>query len=377
MDALPPLSDAENRRYLRHLVLPEVGDEGQRRLKAARVLLVGAGGLGAPAGLYLAAAGVGRLGIVDFDAVETSNLQRQVLFGTDDVGAPKAETAAARLRALNPEIDVRAHPVRLAAANALEILRGYDVVVDGSDNFPARYLVNDACALLGLPDVYGSVFRFEGQASVFWRGRGPCYRCLHPEPPPAGDVPNCAEGGVLGVLPGVVGAIQATEAIKIVLSAGEPLIGRLLLYDGLTSRFREMALAADPDCALCGKAPRVTALSDLDDACAIPALPESLSAAALRDRLARGERPVLLDVRTPQEWAICRLEGATLVPIAALPSRLDELDPAAETIVYCHVGARSAMALRFLKRAGFTRVAHLEGGIDAWSASVDPSVPRY
>ena len=359
--------------------------EGQLRLKGARVLIVGAGGLGAPTALYLAAAGVGRLGLVDFDAVELSNLQRQVLYTTADVGRPKAEAAAERLRALNPEVEIEPHPVRLSAANARDVLSGYDVVVDGTDNFPTRYLVNDACSLMNLPYVYGSIFRFEGQASVFQRGHGPCYRCLHPEPPPAGMVPNCAEGGVLGVLPGIIGSIQAAEALKLILGRGSTLAGRLILFDALTMRFREMAITRDPDCPLCGDHPTITTLVDIDDTCEVP-LPEpdsvrevspTVTVGDLASRLTRGDRPLLLDVRAPHEWAICHLEGATLIPMQTLPSRLAELDRGAEIVCYCHVGARSAMAAAFLRREGFTRARNLIGGIEAWARDVDPSMPRY
>jgi len=349
-------------------------------MKNASALIVGAGGLGAPAALYLAAAGVGRLGIVDFDDVDASNLQRQILYATDDVGRKKVDAARERLHALNPEIEIRTHPVRLSAANAREILSGYEVVVDGSDNFPTRYLVNDACVLMGLPYVYGSIFRFEGQASVFWKGHGPCYRCLHPEPPPAGMVPNCAEAGVLGVLPGVIGSIQATEALKIILGHGESLAGRLLLFDALTMRFREMTIARNPACPVCGDRPTITTLSDQDDACAVPE-PEpagpTITVTELNARLARGDQPILLDVRSPQEWAICHLDGATLIPLQALPARAGELPRDAEIVCYCHVGARSAMAAAYLRREGYARARNLVGGIEGWAREVDPAMPRY
>jgi adenylyltransferase/sulfurtransferase len=379
------LNPSETLRYGRHLVLPEVGLEGQLRLRSGRALIVGAGGLGAPAALYLAAAGVGRIGLADFDVVEVSNLQRQVLYTTADVGRPKVEAARERLLALNPEIVIEAHRERVSAANARGLLGGYDVVVDGTDNFPTRYLVNDACVLMGLPYVYGSIFRFEGQASVFWKGRAPCYRCLHPEPPPAGLVPNCAEGGVLGVLPGVIGSIQAAEALKILIGRGETLAGRLLLFDALTMRFREMAITRDPDCPVCGDRPTITELVDIDDACEAPdpspmpaaEVPPTITVAELNDRLARGERPTLLDVRTPQEWDVCHLDGATLIPMQTLPARFAELDRSAEIVCYCHVGARSAMAAAYLRREGFSRVRNLVGGIEAWAVEVDPSMPRY
>jgi len=379
------LNPSETRRYGRHLVLPEVGLEGQLRLKDARVLIVGAGGLGAPAALYLAAAGVGRIGLVDFDVVDLSNLQRQVLYTTNDLGRPKVEAARERLAALNPEIVIETHQERISAANAREFLGGFDVVVDGTDNFPTRYLVNDACVLMNLPYVYGSIFRFEGHASVFWKGRAPCYRCLHPEPPPAGMVPNCAEGGVLGVLPAIIGSIQAAEAMKIVLARGETLAGRLLLFDALTMRFREMAISRDPNCPVCGDTPTITALVDIDDTCEIPEPPPAttthtraaITVAELHARLARGESLTLVDVRTPQEWAVCHLDGAILIPMQTLPARLAGLDRDAEIVCYCHVGARSAMATAFLRREGFSRVSNLAGGIEAWAVEIDPSMPRY
>lgn len=383
------LTTGETARYSRHLLLPEVGVEGQRRLKNSRVLLVGAGGLGAPASLYLAAAGVGRIGLVDFDAVEFSNLQRQILYATADVGRPKLEAAGERLRGLNPEVDVVLHDARLTSANALEIVRDYQVVVDGTDNFATRYLVNDACVLLDKPNVYGSIFRFEGQASVFHAGVGPCYRCLYPEPPPPGLVPSCAEGGVLGVLPGIVGAIQANEAIKLLLGLGEPLIGRLLLLDALEMRFRELRLRRDPDCPVCGERPTQHGLIDYDAFCGVrgeafpaPARadggePDEIGAKELAARIERGDPPVLVDVRSPQEWQICRLEGATLIPMPALPERAGELDPGADIVVYCHLGIRSVQAAEFLRGAGFRKVRHLRGGTEAWAREVDPTMPRY
>jgi adenylyltransferase/sulfurtransferase len=376
------LNRSETLRYARHLVLPEVGLAGQLRLKGASVLIVGVGGLGAPAALYLAAAGVGRLGLVDHDAVDLGNLQRQVLYATGDVGRAKVDAARERLTGLNPEIAISTFPVRISAANAKDILRGFEVVLDGSDNFPTRYLVNDACVLFGLPYVYGSIFRFEGQASVFWKGRGPCYRCLHPSPPPQGEVPNCAEGGVLGVLPGVIGSIQAAETLKILLGRGTPLIGRLLLYDALTATFRSMALARDPACALCGDHPTITTLTDLDLSCAAPEAPARgetphLTVTELQKRCARGDRPFLLDVRTPEEWEICRLDGARLIPLQSLPAHLAELDKKAEIVVYCHTGRRSAMAVALLRREGFARARNLVGGVAAWAAEIDPAMPRY
>ncbi len=379
----PALDPEEIARYSRHLTLPEVGVEGQLKLREASVLLVGAGGLGSPLGVYLAAAGVGRIGLIDFDVVDLSNLQRQVLYATADVGRPKLELARRRLRQINPHVTVDTHPLRLSADNAREILGAYDVIIDGTDNFPTRYLVNDACVLLGKPNVYGSIFRFEGQVSVFWAERGPCYRCLYPEPPAAGAVPNCAEGGVLGVLPGVIGTLQATEAIKLILGRGESLVGRLLLFDALEMRFRELKLRKDPDCPVCGERPTIRTLIDYDAACGVdqPALAQpsagEIDVVSLKQRLDHGERPVLLDVRTPQEWAICRLDGAMLIPVQELASRVEQLDPDEEIVVYCHVGARSAMAASFLRQRGFSRVRNLSGGIDAWAAVVDPSVPRY
>ena len=385
-DGLPPLSRDELLRYGRHLILPEVGLEGQRRLKAASVAIVGAGGLGSPLALYLAAAGIGRLGLVDFDRVDASNLQRQILYGQSSLGEPKLEAARRRLADLNPDIVVETHETRLTSANALDILGRYDIVADGTDNFPTRYLVNDACALLGKPNVFGSIFRFDGQASVFDAKRGPCYRCLHPEPPPPGLVPSCAEGGVLGVLPGVIGVIQGIEVIKLVLGLGETLLGRLLLFDALSMRFRELALRKDPACPLCGEHPTITALVDYEQFCGLtpgangaeeeePAW--EIDAPALRDTLARGEDLLLVDVREPHEAAIARLPGATLIPLGTLPERARELDSSRAIVLYCHHGQRSHQALEFLRRAGFRKLRHLRGGIDAWSRDVDPAMPRY
>ena len=379
----PGLGSDEIARYSRHLTLPEVGVEGQLRLRSSSALIVGAGGLGSPLGIYLAAAGVGRIGLVDFDDVDLSNLQRQILYETRDVGRPKIELARRRLLAINPHVEIEAHAVRLSADNALEILTPYDLVIDGTDNFATRYLVNDACVMLGKPNVYGSIFRFEGQASVFWAAKGPCYRCLYPEPPAPGAIPNCAEGGVLGVLPGVIGCVQATEAIKLLLDRGESLIGRLLLFDALEMRFRELRLRKDPRCPVCGEHPTIRDLVEHDASCTVePAPPPSppdghLDVRSLKRRQDDGERPLLIDVRTPQEWQICRLEGATLIPLQELPSRLGELDRRSEIVVYCHVGVRSAMAVEFLRGSGFERARNLEGGIDAWSVHVDPSTPRY
>jgi adenylyltransferase/sulfurtransferase len=357
--------------------------EGQRRLKQGSALLLGAGGLGSPAALYLAAAGVGRIGLVDFDVVDESNLQRQVLHDSSWVGRPKLESARARLAALNPHVAVETHETMLSRDNALGIVGRYDVVVDGTDNFATRYLTNDACFFLGKPHVYGSIFRFEGQLSVFWPGRGPCYRCLYPEPPPPGLVPSCAEGGVLGILPGVIGALQATEALKILLGIGEPLVGRLLLYDALTLRFEEMSLRRDPGCALCGPAPVIRELQDYPAFCGLgPAGEDAVSTSdditpvELQRRLAAGEVE-LLDVREPHEWAICRIAGARLLPLGQLPGKLHELDSARTYVLHCKSGARSARAVAQLKQAGFRRVLNLRGGILAWSREVDPRVPTY
>jgi len=378
---LPELSVEEIRRYSRHLIMPEVGTEGQRKLKAGRVLMIGTGGLGSPLGLYLAAAGVGTLGLVDFDTVDTTNLHRQVLYTDGDVGRPKIEAAVERLMGVNPHIDLVPHETMLSSANALELFENYDLVVDGTDNFPTRYLVNDACVLTGKPNVYGSIFRFEGQVSVFWGAEGPCYRCLFPEPPPPGLVPSCAEGGVLGVLPGIIGALQANEVIKLILGEGDPMIGRLLLFDALKMRFRELKLKKDPLCPVCSDNPTQTELIDYQQFCGIDAEPEEhefdISVPeykAMRDE----EVPhVLLDVRNPPEWEICHIEGAELIPLAELPDRLGELDTADRIVVHCHSGQRSARATAMLREMGFSKAVNLAGGIDTWSAQVDPSMPRY
>jgi sulfur-carrier protein adenylyltransferase/sulfurtransferase len=386
---LPALSSEEVLRYARHLIIPEVGKEGQQKLKAARVLLVGTGGLGSPLSLYLAAAGVGTIGLVDFDVVDETNLQRQIVHGTSDVGRPKIESARARLREINPHVNVVPHETRLSSENALEILKDYDVVADGTDNFPTRYLVNDACVLLGKPNVYGSIFRFEGQVSVFWGERGPCYRCLFREPPPPGLVPSCAEGGVLGVLPGIIGTLQALEVLKVLLGIGKPLIGRLQLFDGLAFQWRELKLRKDPGCPVCGENPTQTSLIDYEQFCGIPeakaaeaaersAVPE-LSATELKDRLDRGEPLTILDVREPHEWDIANLEpfGAQLIPLSELPERIGELNDAGEIVVHCLMGGRSAKAAKQLQAAGHARVWNLKGGIRAWSDEVDPSLPKY
>lgn len=380
------LSPREIARYSRHLILPEVGMEGQKRLKAAKVLLIGAGGLGSPLGLYLAAAGVGQLGIVDVDVVDESNLQRQVLHGTSDVGRRKIDSAAERLKAINSEIEVQTYAIRIHSANAIELIRPYDIVIDGTDNFPTRYLVNDACVLLRKANVYGSIFRFEGQASVFSPPSGPCYRCLYPEPPPPAMVPSCAEGGVLGVLPGVIGCIQATEAIKLILGKGTPLIGRLLLYDALTMTFRELKLKRDPTCPICGDNPSIQELIDYDQFCGIrgaegvaPSFEAQWETTVeeVKTRLDRGEDFDILDVRNPQEWDICHIEGAKLIPVDELPARFGELDSSREIVVHCKGGVRSAKAVEFLRGAGFGKVKNVHGGIAEWAKKIDPSMPTY
>ena len=377
------LSNDEVLRYSRHLIMPEVGMEGQLKLKQAKVLCIGTGGLGSPLALYLAAAGVGTLGIVDFDIVDMTNLQRQVIHGTPDVGRKKLDSAADRIAAINPYVNVRKFETRLTSANALEILRDFDIVVDGTDNFPTRYLVNDACVLTGKPNVYGSIFRFEGQASVFATENGPCYRCLYPEPPPPGLVPSCAEGGVLGILPGLVGIIQASETIKLILGSGEPLIGRLLLVDALAMRFRELKLRKNPECPVCGDRPTVTQLMDYEQFCGIrgeekPATATMLDMTPeeLKQRLDAGEDLFVLDVREPHEYQICNL-GGHLIPLNDLPKRVSELDSSREIVVHCKMGGRSAKAVDFLKQSGFGKVHNLAGGINAWAERVDPKMPKY
>jgi molybdopterin/thiamine biosynthesis adenylyltransferase/rhodanese-related sulfurtransferase len=378
------LSNEEILRYSRHLIMPEVGMEGQLKLKAAKVLLIGTGGLGAPLGLYLTAAGVGKIGLVDFDVVDFTNLQRQVTFGTSDVGKPKTEAARARLTNLNPDVEIVSYETRLTSENALELFKDYDVIVDGTDNFPTRYLVNDACILLGKPNVYGSIFRFEGQVTVFGMPDGPCYRCLYPEPPPPGLVPSCAEGGVLGVLPGIVGSLQAMETIKLLLGAGESLEGRLLLFDAMALKFRELKLRKDPNCPMCGTARKIHQLIDYNEFCGIRGEeePESnlvvpeISPRELKQRLDRGDDLFILDVREPHEYQICNLKGH-LIPLGELPRRVHELDSSHEIVAHCRSGKRSAEAVDFLRKAGFRKIHNLHGGILAWSTEVDPSVPRY
>jgi molybdopterin/thiamine biosynthesis adenylyltransferase/rhodanese-related sulfurtransferase len=379
------LSNEEIARYSRHLIMPEVALEGQKQLKAAKVLTVGTGGLGSPLALYLAAAGVGTIGIVDFDVVDESNLQRQIIHGTSDVGRPKVESAYDRLKDVNPNVEVRVHEEALTSENALEIFEDYDVIVDGTDNFPTRYLVNDACVLLGKPNVYGSIFRFEGQASVFYAEKGPCYRCLYPEPPPPGLVPSCAEGGVLGILPGAIGTIQATETVKLILGIGEPLIGRLLLYDALGMSFHEMKLRKDPNCPVCGENPTVTELIDYQEFCGIPqasaaeeenGVPE-ISVSELKQKLDAGEDINVLDVREPHEYEVANI-GAKLIPLGELPERLIEVESdGGEIAVLCRSGARSARAVKLMQDTGFGRVYNVKGGILAWSDEVDQSIPKY
>jgi len=393
-DVLPQLTNEEIKRYSRHLIMPEVGVDGQRRLKAGSVLCIGAGGLGSPAAMYLAAAGVGRIGVVDFDVVDFSNLQRQIIHGTSSVGKTKLQSAKERLADINPNIQVDTYETALSSENALELFEPYDVILDGTDNFPTRYLTNDACVLLGKPNAYGSIFRFEGQASVFASKDGPCYRCLYPEPPPPGLVPSCAEGGVLGVLPGVIGVIQATEAIKLIAGIGEPLIGRFLIYDALRMRFRELKLRKDPDCPVCGTHPTVTKLIDYEAFCGLrPSVEEEaaelalsaskatsqtdITAVELKERMDRGDALTIVDVREPNEYQINRLPGSQLIPLGEIPRRYAELDPDDEIIVSCKIGGRSAKAADYLRSVGFKHVRNLKGGIIAWVDKVDPSMPRY
>ncbi len=377
-------SPAEIGRYSRHLIMPEVAMEGQKRLKAARVLCIGTGGLGSPLALYLAAAGVGTLGLADFDVVDASNLHRQILHTTDDVGRPKTLSALEKLAAINPDVNVVRHDDRIDAANALELFSAYDVIVDGTDNFPTRYLVNDACVLLGKPNVYGSIFRFDGQATVFYPPHGPCYRCLYPEPPPPELVPNCAEGGVLGILPGLIGVVQATETVKLILGAGEPLIGRLLLYDALAMSFRELKARKNPRCPICGTNPTIKELIDYEQFCGIQPEPvaeapasDELEPLVLARMLESPNAPVLLDVRNPEEIAICRIAGSMVIPLPDLPSRIHELDSARAIVIHCKSGVRSRKALEFLRSAGFRRLSNLRGGILAWIREVDPTLPSY
>jgi molybdopterin/thiamine biosynthesis adenylyltransferase/rhodanese-related sulfurtransferase len=387
------LSKDEILRYSRHLILPEVGLEGQKKLKAAKVLMVGAGGLGAPLGLYLAASGIGRIGIVDFDVVDFTNLQRQVIHGTKDVGKKKLDSAAESMLDINPYMQIDKYEVALSSENALEIIKDYDMVIDGTDNFPTRYLVNDACVLLKKPNVYGSIFRFEGQATIFAYPGGPCYRCLYPEPPPPGLVPSCAEGGVLGILPGIIGLVQATEAVKLILGVGEPLIGRLMLYDALAMRFRELKLRRNPECPVCGDNPSIHMLIDYHEFCGVPhpgaeaepaPAPQAgyvsdteIDAVALKAKFDRGDNFQFIDVREVHEHQICNIPGAKLIPMGDVAKRVSELDPNVELVVYCKSGVRSAKACAFLRQSGFKNVKNMIGGILAWSDKVDPSVPKY
>ena len=394
--AAPPLITQLNKdeilRYSRHLILPEVGMEGQLKLKNAKVLMVGAGGLGAPLGLYLAASGVGRVGIVDFDVVDYTNLQRQVIHGTKDVGRKKLDSAADSMLDINPYMTVDKFDTAITSENALDIIKDYDMVVDGTDNFPTRYLINDACVLLKKPNVYGSIFRFEGQATIFAYPGGPCYRCLYPEPPPPGLVPSCAEGGVLGILPGTIGLIQATEAVKLILGIGESLVGRLLLYDALAMRFRELKLRRNPECPVCGDNPSIHELIDYHQFCGVPNPAEvapvaeqqsgymsdtEIDAVALKARLDRGDKFQFIDVREPNEYQIASIPGAKLIPLGDVPKRVGELDPNPEVIVHCKMGGRSAKACDFLRQSGFKNVKNMLGGITAWSDKIDPSVPKY
>src|SRR5258708_7511825 len=382
---VPMLSNEEIARYSRHVIIPEVGMTGQRKLKAASVLMIGTGGLGAPLGMYLAAAGVGRLGLVDFDVVDVSNLQRQIIHGTRDVRRPKIASARHPLDDINPHVEIETHETRLTSANAMSLVRNYDIVVDGTDNFPTRYLVNDACVLASKPNVYGSIFRFEGQASVFWAERGPCYRCLYPEPPPPGLVPSCAEGGVLGVLPGIIGAIQASETIKIILGAPDIMVNRLLLFDAWRTRFRELKLRKDPNCPVCGNNPTIKELIDYEEFCGItqptqaaqPTM-EEITATELKQRLDKGDDIQIIDLREPHEYEMSQIPNSNLIPLGQVLNRMNAIDPDRVTVVHCKMGGRSAKAIDALQRSGFTgKLINLAGGITAWSNDVDPSVPKY
>jgi molybdopterin/thiamine biosynthesis adenylyltransferase/rhodanese-related sulfurtransferase len=377
------LNNDEILRYSRHLIMPEVGMEGQLKLKAAKVLCVGAGGLGSPLALYLGAAGVGTLGIVDFDVVDFTNLQRQIIHTTSDVGRKKLDSAAEKIKAINPFVNIRKIDTRLSSENALELFKEFDIIADGTDNFPTRYLTNDACVLSGKPNVYASIFRFEGQASIFGTEDGPCYRCLYPEPPPPGLVPSCAEGGVLGILPGLLGVIQATEVIKLILKTGDPLIGRLLLVDALGMKFRELKLRKNPDCPVCGKNPTIKELIDYNEFCGIRGeeMPvettnADISVEELKRRLDAGDDLFVLDVREPHEYQICNINGH-LIPLGDLPKRVNELDPNKEIVAHCRSGARSAKAADFLRNAGFRNVHNLAGGILAWADKIDPKMAKY
>jgi adenylyltransferase/sulfurtransferase len=379
------LSHEEIQRYSRHLIMPEVGLSGQKKLKAASVLLIGTGGLGSPLAIYLAAAGIGKIGVVDYDVVDRTNLHRQVIHGSSNVGQLKVESAKARMLDINPDIEVVTYNEPFTSDNALQVAQDYDVIVDGTDNFPTRYLVNDVCVLLGKPNVYGSIFRFEGQASVFYAKEGPCYRCLFPEPPPPGLVPSCAEGGVLGILPGTIGTIQATEVIKLILGIGTSLIGKLMLYDALSMSFEEVKLRKNPKCAVCGPNPTVTQLIDYEQFCGVPghdheeekATSWDISPQQLADRLKRGEHVKIIDVREPHEWDISHIEGAHLIPLGTLAAHMSELDSAEEIVLQCKTGGRSMKALELLRTAGFRKLKNLKGGINAWAREVDTSLPTY
>jgi sulfur-carrier protein adenylyltransferase/sulfurtransferase len=380
-------SNDEIARYSRHLIMPEVTLEGQKRLKAASILCIGTGGLGSPIALYLAAAGIGRLGLVDYDVVDFSNLQRQILHGTDDVGRKKLNSAKDRIKAVNPNVQVDLHDLMFRSENAMQVVRDYDIVIDGTDNFPTRYLSNDVCVLMEKPNVYGSIFRFDGQCTVFAPHLGgPCYRCMFPEPPPPGMVPSCAEGGVLGVLPGIIGVLQAIEAIKLIMGIGDSLIGRLVSFDALKLRFKEFKIRKDPNCPICGDHPTIHELIDYDQFCGIPQADAeaekeldvpTITAVDLKTKLDRKDKFVLVDVREPYEYDICNISGSKLIPLGELPARLSELDSADEIVLHCKVGGRSAKALRILQDAGFRKLSNLQGGILAWSENVDPSIPRY
>jgi molybdopterin/thiamine biosynthesis adenylyltransferase/rhodanese-related sulfurtransferase len=381
------LTQEEILRYSRHLIMPEVGMEGQEKLKKASILIIGCGGLGSPLSIYLAAAGIGHLGLVDFDLVDFTNLQRQVAFGTQDVGRPKVEATKDRINSINPNVKVTTYQTKLSSENALDIFKEYDIIIDGTDNFPTRYLTNDACVFLKKPNVYGSIFRFEGQATIFWGEKGPCYRCLYPEPPPPGMVPSCAEGGVLGILPGTIALIQATECIKLILGKGDPLIGRLLLYNAMDMKFREVKLQKDPDCPVCGKNPSITTLIDYEQFCGIGLGQEEaavetngiseISAKELKALIDKKEKFVLVDVREPHEYDIAKIPGSKLIPLGEVMQRARELDTADNIVVHCRSGARSAKAIHQLQKMGFKRLKNLRGGILAWSQDVDPSVPQY
>ncbi len=381
------LSQEEVLRYSRHLIMPEVGVEGQEKLKNASILLIGCGGLGSPLGMYLAAAGVGHLGLVDFDVTDFTNLQRQVMFGTQDVGRPKVDASKDRIASINPNVKVTTFRTKLTSENVMEIFKDFDIIIDGTDNFPTRYLVNDACVFLHKPNVYGSIFRFEGQATIFWADKGPCYRCLYPEPPPPGMVPSCAEGGVLGILPGTIGLIQATEAVKLILGKGDPLIGRLMLYNALDMKFREVKLQKDPECPVCGVNKTITELIDYEQFCGIALGQEEaavsingiqeISARELKSLIDGHEKFTLVDVREPHEYQIAKIPGSRLIPLGEIAQRANELDTADDIVVHCRSGARSAKAIHALQGMGFKRLRNLKGGILAWSQDVDPAVPQY